>query len=195
MQLGHALERRRRAGRPDGLAGPRAGHRAASASVLAVSHCLEPRATGLLSRLSPRKGCRPCCAVLARSEMSRGSSPVSCAHKPRMVAVPWHWSWASRYCAQPVKAAHRLAPRTPQHMLAVLPVRPTEAPPPLARFAAVHHLLTAPHGPYNLPVPPVLLPRPGVRWSRAVAAVLPARRRPASCRRPSAHPRPQTGCG
>jgi hypothetical protein len=38
------------------------------------------------------------------------------------------------------------------------------APPPV-RFAVVHHLLAAPHDPYNIPVSPVFLHRPGVRRS------------------------------
>jgi hypothetical protein len=79
--------------------------------------------------------------------------------------------------------------RTPQHMPTVLPVRPTEEPFPLARFAVVQHLLTAPHGPYNLPVLPVPLPRLRVHRSRArrgrapcasPAGQLPALLRPSS---------------
>jgi hypothetical protein len=55
--------------------------------------------------------------------------------------------------------------RTPQH--AGRPTcAPTEEPPPPVRFTVVHHLLAAPHDPYNIPESPVFLHRPGVRWSR-----------------------------
>jgi hypothetical protein len=88
-----ALERRRRAGRPAGLPLCRASRAeccAALASVRSRSHRLEPRAAGPLSRPPPMKACCPCCAVLARSEMSRGPLPVPCTRKLTPVVVPRH---------------------------------------------------------------------------------------------------------
>jgi hypothetical protein len=65
------------------------------------------------------------------------------------------------------------------------------APPPV-HLAVVHHLLAAPHDPYNIPVSPVLLHRPGVRRSGGRRGRAPSHRRPAGCWRPSACPRTQT---
>jgi hypothetical protein len=66
------------AGRPAGLAAPRAGHRAALASVLAGFHQLEARATGSPSHLTPGNASRRVGARAApyRRRAPSGPSPV-----------------------------------------------------------------------------------------------------------------------
>jgi hypothetical protein len=58
IPIDRALERRRCAERPAGLAVPRTGHRATSASVLARSHRLEAQVTSPPSRRHPWNACR-----------------------------------------------------------------------------------------------------------------------------------------
>jgi hypothetical protein len=156
-----ALECRWRAGRPAGLAlrrAPRAERCAALASVRARPH--------RLSRPSPRKACRPCCVVLARSELSRGPSTVPSARKLTSVAVPRHWSRVSRRYAVAIKAAHRPSPRKPQSRRScqcrvdrwVLAPRGSGAKEPPKRL---------PYVPPNLPMPLVFQPRRPPRRSRS----------------------------
>jgi hypothetical protein len=130
----------------------------------AVPHCLEPWAICPLRACHHRNASR--IFVPRRTPPSR---PVvrsrPCAHAKRGGRRTAALKPASRRCALPIKAAHRPARARPQHAPAVLPCAPFRGA-PSGRFAAVQYLLAAPHGPYNLPVLPVLLSRLETRRSR-----------------------------
>jgi hypothetical protein len=100
----------------------------------------------------------------------------------------------SRCCALPLKVAHRPALRRPQHTPVALPVRPNEMP----LLRPVRHRPApsrSPLDPTTYRCRPCLFPDRRSAGAQLAATVLPGRRRPANYRRPSAHPRPQIGCG
>jgi hypothetical protein len=101
-----------------------------------VAHCLEPRAAGSPSHLSPGNASpsrgSACVSVLVCSGMSSGPSPVSCTRKSR---------WPSYRGIEagvpsprlPITVAHRPKSHRPQHTLAVRPVR-SRGPPSSSSF-------------------------------------------------------------
>jgi hypothetical protein len=90
-----------------------------------------------------------------------------CAHAKRDGRRTAALKPASRRCALPIRPrigqlAHGRSTRR-----RFCPCAPFQGAPSSSHLAAVQHLLAAPHGPYNLPVPPLFLPRPRGRRSRA----------------------------
>jgi hypothetical protein len=132
-------------------------------------HHIDAQAAGSSSRLSPGNASpsrgSACCAVLVRSEMSSGPSPVSCARKSRWPSyrgieadVPsLHPAYKGRTPAVPAQAAEQPVRPVPRRCQ-VLASRGCGAEEPPKRL---------PHVSPNLPVPLVCQPRRPSRRSRS----------------------------
>jgi hypothetical protein len=168
MLLGRAPERRQCAGRFAGLAAPCATlrePRPPRRPCGLAPHHLEVRAIGPLRACHPWNASRIFVPRRTRSEMSSGKSPVSCARKARWpsyrgieAGVPLlRLAFEGRASASIAQAtAHAGGPACAPQRDAAPPARA----PPASTFSQ-------PPRPYNLPVPPLPLPRPEVRRSTA----------------------------